>query len=182
MAETIIRNTTPPERAPLTEEECGLLYRIYYTRRNLLFSVFGIMIGYVLYRLWAEPALHSVHLDQKHKRLDFTLSPSEETILLTVIFLLPIIGYAVRLYFRSIHPYLVDARNGEKETISYRIVRKLHFPYTDQYFISLDDPRYMHHEVDAQFYQECHEGDQVFLYRGPKSRYVFNKSGRFTLM
>jgi hypothetical protein len=86
------------------------------------------------------------------------------------------------LFYRRIYNYRKDLKLGMKEKVSYTIIRKSHFPMTNQYYFSFDNPDYMHYEVDADLFYSMNEGDAVVIYRGKYSNHVFEKDARFTLM
>ncbi len=94
----------------------------------------------------------------------------------------PILSVAWVTYRRRVSPFRKDALRGEKELISFRIVRKQYFEHTGQYFVSFDNPDYMHHEVDRAFYYHCSPGDYAYIYRAPLSKYVFDNGGRFSIL
>ncbi len=171
-----------PLTEPLTDEEQAHLLHIFRSRRNLLISVGLILGGMICYIVLPEMDLSGGKGWQKLKRLDYLVSQNVLMLSILGALLLLILGYCLMLYIKRIHPFLSDARGGKKEVVSCRIIRKQYFPYTGQYFISFSDPRYMHHEVDAVFYEHCREGDIAYLYRAPRSKYVFDERGRFTLM
>jgi len=88
----------------------------------------------------------------------------------------------IRFYIKKVLAYKRDAESGMKERIAYTIVRKEYFPETDQYFVTFDDPDYMHHETNRDTWYNCHEGGYFFIYRAKKSKYVFEESGRFSII
>jgi hypothetical protein len=95
---------------------------------------------------------------------------------------IPVILVALVTYTKRIATFKKDAKKGEKEPIAYKIIRKQYFGHTDQYFVSFDNPNYMHHEVDEAFYHNCSPGDYAYMYRAPLSKYVFDKGGRFSIL
>lgn len=95
---------------------------------------------------------------------------------------LPIFGVMAFVFLRRVWPYRKDFLFGMKRPVYYTIIRKSYFPITQQYFISFDDPAYMHHEVDAAWYDACREGGTACLYMAPFSKYIFEENGRFTII
>jgi hypothetical protein len=151
----------------MSEEEIGHLMLVYRVRRRNFFVTFitAILIAYVCsFPNYEDPVTRGMHLA------------------ILTFFELPIIITGLLIYLIRIRPYLRDARNGVKDMIPYEIIRFTYFPQTNQYFISFDDPRYMHHEVDEVFYFNCTEGDYAYVSRAPISKYVFDQYGRFTLV
>lgn len=53
---------------------------------------------------------------------------------------------------------------------------------TNQYYVAFDDPDYMHHEIDENTFNNVNEGDNMYIYRGVYSKYVFEINGRFTIL
>ncbi|MCW3123459.1 MAG: hypothetical protein JWQ38_2951 [Flavipsychrobacter sp.] len=93
-----------------------------------------------------------------------------------------VISTGVYFLVKRILPYKKDANSGIKEKVPYEIIRKEYFPLTDQYYFALDDPNYLHHEVDAVFFSSCNEGDSIFVYRAIRSKFVFEANGRFSIL
>ncbi len=85
-------------------------------------------------------------------------------------------------FMRGVYPYYQDYKTGIKEGIPFVITFKVFFPLTNQYFISLNDPAYLHYEVTEAIYNDCWDGDDVVIYRAPKSKYMFNLRDSFGLM
>ena len=103
--------------------------------------------------------------------------------MLSLIFLgfVLLISY-ISFYIKSVLAYKRDAGSGVKERIAYTIVRKEYFPDTDQYFVSFDDPNYMHRETNRETWYNCDEGGYFFVYRAKRSKYVFEDNGRFNII
>jgi len=91
-------------------------------------------------------------------------------------------GSCFVLFWRRIYPYYKDYRKNEKEVVNYTITLKRFFPYTNQCFIGLDHPDYLFHQIEGPEWLSLNVGDHYPLYRAPKSKYVFNPKGCFTLM
>jgi len=165
----------------LTAEEKDQLQYIFYNRRRFFFIVFILLFILPFFRspLFGM-VLNSDHV-YKPKDSDGLTNRQVMYIVFTVLEL-PIVSMGAAVYFRSVRPYGIDIQKGVKEVVPYRIVNKQYFEYTNQYFISFDDPAYMHHEVDADFYGRCHIGDTAFVFRAPRSKYVFTENRRFTLL
>lgn len=166
---------------PLIEAETDHLFEIYKGRRNFFTLVFAALFILPFFRTpLFGMVLNSDH-EYKIKDLD-GLTNRQEMYIVFFALELPIVAVGAGIYLRSIRPFGIDAQKGVKEVVPYRIVNKQYFEYTGQYFISFDDPAYMHHEVGSDFYSRCNIGDVAFIFRAPKSKYVFTENGRFTLL
>ncbi len=75
-----------------------------------------------------------------------------------------------------------DIKNGLKEQVPRIITGKLYFEHTGQYFICFDDPAYKHHELPYAVWNSLSEGDTFNLYRAPLCGYVFNPTGKYTIL
>jgi len=147
---------------PLTKEDKEMLQSIYTTRLRFLTAAFAVWM--LLTSFWVVLLAHPK-------------GSSEIIIAVAVVFCICGATYIIR-----VEPFKKDVRNGVKEIVPYTIIRKEYFEFTGQYFVALDDPKYLHHEVDAATYSTCSEGDTMALYRAPKSKFVFEENGRFSLM
>lgn len=121
-----------------------------------------------------------------HKRLISFLAGLFIPVLVTV-FLYPFIAVmacaaAVVVYLRRIHPFYRDFRGGLKKVHFYQVTMKQFFPHTGQYFIGTGDPKYLHHEVDADTYALLSVGQLFAIYVAPHSKYAFNMRNRYTLL
>lgn len=173
--------TNKPETIPLTEEEKSHLLTIYNTRMRIFIAAFGFMIvegSYAALRGYKPKVADSYDYEIFSYKLI-----GMELFLVMLVFIHGMIFYfGFRVFFKKVHCFKKDANYGHKEVVYKTITDKKHFPATGQYFISFDDPDYMHHEVDADFYYAVEEGGTVSLFRGLYSKHVFQKDGRFTLM
>jgi hypothetical protein len=146
--------------APLSNAEIEHLQDIYFTRRNIFSAVYGALSIIMLlscFRAGVE---------------DMGL----------VVGQIPIVLICIGLYRRRVRPFKKDVLKGVKELVPYTITDKKYFELTGQYFFSFDDPDYMHYEVDAMMYSQCKEGDTLYVSRAPRSKYVFDEKGRFSIM
>lgn len=157
------------------------LQHIYKARCKLFFPVFAILLAYAIYCSFGG---YYRDIDDKY---DYQVFGHElnntELFIIMLIFLPGLISVCgIVIYLKKIHTYKKDVLLGMKEEVSYAIVRKQYFPRTNQYFLSFDDPKYMHYEVDALVYNAYNIGDTFPIYRGVYSKQVFEKNGRYTLM
>ena len=169
---------------PMNDEEKSHLWYIYNTRlRYWLISFIGILclaFG-VCYKGDTSPQLDIHGREKKEKKWD-NLTAGQMRLVSFGFLVLPISAVFFVSYRKRLMPFKKDAEHGEKELISYQIIRKQYFEHTGQYFVSFDNPDYMHHEVEEAFYFHCSPGDYAYMYRAPLSKYVFDKSGRFSLL
>jgi hypothetical protein len=165
----------------LTQEEKDHLLHIFNTRRNYFVIAF---IALFILPFFRTP-LFGMVVDSEHvyKVKDYDgLTNRQEMYIVFLALELPIVATGCIVYFRSIRPFSLDVRQGVKEVVPYQVINKQYFGYTGQYFISFSDPTYMHHEVDHEFYNRCQIGDTAFIFRAPRSGYVFTANGRFTML
>lgn len=176
----------PYETVPLTDDDKDFLLTIYDKRRRLLFVVYVILIAMALcfsfrgldYRTRYSPKVNHWEDEEDSKYISrFWMW----TINLTFLEL-PVVGTGLYFLFHRVLPFKKDADSGVKEKVPYRIIRKEYYEATRQYFVGFDDVNYEHHEVDADTFNKCNEGDVMYIYRGAKSKFVFENNGRFTLM
>lgn len=160
---------------PMNEDEKTHLWYIYNTRlRFWLISFLGMFcLAFGLcYSGDTRPQLDIEGKEIKAKKWD-NLTARQMRLVSFCFIGLPIAGVAWVSYRKRLLPYKKDARRAEKELISYQIVRKQYFEHTGQYFVSFDDPNYMHHEVDEAFYFHCSPGDYAYMYRAPPIKICF---------
>jgi len=161
------------QSTPLTTEEQNLLHDIYKTRLRY-------MIGFLSGAYMLIMQVNIGRIIKPFVSSSFADSIADYAVifcwlLVTTIFF----GW---IFYKRVNPFRKDYKQGVKVTVIYTIVRKTYFPYTNQYFIELNDPDYMHHEVDEAFYNNCSDGDTAYLYMAPCSKYIFEKNGRFTII
>lgn len=170
-----------PKTVLMTVDEREHLLLIYKKRLRLFVAVFAFMI--------AEAVIATFRYNKKntdepydYEVFGHVLVGAELFVVVLCFILAMIIPLGIRLFLKRIYPYKKDADLGRKEVITKTVTDKKYFPNTNQFFLSFDDPNYMHHEVDSAFYLSVEIGSHVALYRGLYSKYVFQKDGRFTLM
>ncbi len=171
----------PLPTVPLKEEEKEHLLIIYNTRLRYFSVAFSIILAYAIYVSFSALG-RDMSESYDYEILGHVLTRTELYLFaVTVscsIFIIP----GIRIYFKRILAYKRDALSGVKEIKSYTIVDKKYFSNTDQFFFSFDDPNYMHYEVTHDVYLSYNVGDKVPVYRAVRSKYVFEKDGRFTFM
>ena len=173
---------------PLTRDEMDHLRSIYNKRLKIFCAGYAFFVGFLVEILLPFTRLDEEHLYKRiesgtdYMILDYPINRED----LFYVYLLFFGGIFFTLgcvtYFRSLHPFLKDVRSGMKDPVVYTVVNKLSFEHTNEYFLSFDDPNYMHYEVESEVYYQCAIGDQFVLYRARFSKHVFEKDFRFTLL
>jgi len=153
-------------RAPLSEDDAFVLNVIYQSRLRTFLVVFTMMAGLVLFR--ASPyILGNEEIQHAAAFASFAL-----------IIILP----ALYIFFKGIWAYRRDIRAGFKYVIYQEVIGKQHFPHTGQYFLSLTDVNYMHHEVEQATFESIQIGDRYPVFFAAHSRYPFTLRSRITMM
>ena len=166
---------------PLNDDEREHLLIIYRTRLRYFSIVFSILIAYGIFnsfRVLGRDMSDKVDYEMFGHQITRTELYLGSVAFCTMIFIVP----GIRIYKRRILSFKRDALSGVKEVVSYTIIDKKYFGNTDQFFFSFNDPNYMHYEVTHDIYSSYRVGDVVPVYRGVRSKYVFEKDGRFTFM
>jgi len=167
------------EHVPLTDEEKDVLYNIYKTRQRFLYLAYCGISGFALVCCLRSIAKTNDTYDVKER---YTDSGMPIWVFSVSVIALIVISSALFFLFKKVMPFLKDFRSGVKEKVPYSIVRKEYFPLTNQYYVALDDPDYMHHEIDEETYYKVCEGDNMYIYRAINSKYIFELNGRFTIL
>lgn len=162
---------------PLSKDDLEQLQAIYWTRRKLFYGTCSGLFAFFLYAVFRYNTWAVVYLLRGDMRAFLLQFLYGDGLLMAILLIVMTAIYCLR-----IAPYAVDCKKTCKECVPYVVTMKQYFNTTGQYFIGLNDPDYLHHEVDADFYGKVNEGDTVVLYRAPKSKYVFNARGRFSMM
>ncbi len=177
----------PYEQVPLTEDDRNLLMAVYKVRRRiLLMACFFVMF---------MAFLGSQHgIDNYDRYTGKLVSRWEETYdsrflnrmgiwMVNIGFLeIPLGSCFLLIWYKKVRPITRDLKAGVKDIIPYQIIRKEYFPLTGRFYVALDDPNYLHHEIDEDTYYNCSEGGFIYVYRAPKSKFVFEESGRFIIL
>jgi hypothetical protein len=174
-----------PDLTALTLIEKDHLLHIYHTRLRLFTLAYSAVVLYALlccFRVDYRDRMSGRIQQWTAERGDHLVSRNQ-MIMINILFLEgPLLFMGYRVYRKRIACFKKDAVNGIKEVVPYKIIRKTYLPHTNEFFISFDDPNYMHHEVNVDFYMNCNEGDTAYLYRAPSSKYIFDREGKFSLM
>lgn len=155
------------ERVPLTEDDKEVLNVIFQTRSRLFIFVFVALLLVAL--LGVFPFLY------QHKNW-YLVSGSILGLLLLVFF--P--GFVI--YRTKIWAFRQDVRSGFKLKVLEEIIDKLYFENTDQYFLSLSDVDYLHHEVLQADFEAAQIGGTYPIFFSSHAHYAFNLRTTITLM
>ena len=176
------------EAVPLTKEETDHLQVIYTQRFRVFCAGYSFLVGYGLYNtLGRYSTLTREQLSERagesidYEVFDYAITRFDMFYILLFFFGGLIVISGIITFYKKVYPFKKDIRSGKKEIVGYKIVNKLYFGTTKEYFLSFSDPRYLHHEVDAETYDSFNIGDEVKVHRGMYSKPVFEKDGRFTL-
>jgi len=177
-------NKKQGELVPLDEEDRNFLLAIFYRRRRFLFSAYAVLILMVLFASVPRAGRRHAYTSQSWREIDDSKYVSYGgmwAINLLVIGSI-VMGPGIYILRRRVLAVKADVDSGVKEKVPYTILRKQHFPLTDQYFVWIDDPENLDHEISAETYYNCEEGDTLYIYRAAKSKLVFELNGRFELL
>lgn len=174
----------PGNSMPLNEDERQLLKTMYTTRLRFFAGVF--------FPLTMLGIFYGQRIDFKTRSGDERMYKAEQEVASLsrkqmkyagVLWLeLPILSVACYLFIKRINPLRKDLKDGKKYSVNYEVISKQYFPLTNQYFISLNDTDYLHHEVEEPVYEETAEGAEFPIYVTRYARYVFNKNESYTIL
>ncbi len=169
----------PSATVPLTDDELDFLRSIYKKRRRFLLLVYVAMFvvaAFVCAFAYSMDVLQNEMMPKDNIHYASTLELRVINFLFISCILLLSWAY---FYFRKALPFKRDADSGVKEQISYTIVKKTYFELTKKYYITFDDPSYLHHETDEDTWYNCYEGGYFYIYRAVRSKFVFEDNGRY---
>ncbi len=171
----------PPlyEHVPLTDDDKEMLFTIYDSRRRFLLIVYIILFVMVLF-ISLNGFGNEIFL-MSFKKIMTILVISNRLIFLCFLETV-MMSTGLFFLFTRVLPFRHDIKSGIKEKIPYAVVKKQYFPLTNQYYLTLDDPEYLFHEIDEDIYNSVNKGDNVYLYKTINSKYVFEEDGRFTIL
>lgn len=176
-------------KEPLTDDERNTLLHIYRSRLRLFVSTFAILF----FLAWVKTGPVHVGGGDTHVirqrgangfiyREYWSITINQFLILMKVGLLSALCIPGAIIYSRRIAPYRRDARIGLKAILYHTVIGKRSFATTGQYFLLLDNPDCMHHEVDAMTYEQVTLGQMWPMYFGPCSGYAFNPRGTYSPM
>jgi hypothetical protein len=83
------------------------------------------------------------------------------------------ITISLEMYYTSVLAFKRDAESGKKCRQAYVVTRKEYFPITDQYFVRLNNKADRHYEVSKEAYDNCKEGEVIFMDQTIRTKYIF---------
>jgi len=86
--------------------------------------------------------------------------------------------YSVFNYCWFTRPYKKDVEGGVKYKLPFKVTEKRFYPMIGQYMVSVFGIGRMV-EVDQDTFQNCKEGEDIFLYMALRCRYLFNNLDSF---
>jgi hypothetical protein len=174
------------EQAPLTADEKDMLLTVYDQRRRLIFVVYTIFFA-LIFALSGR-----IDIRARYSNGVVRWEENNEDAKYVSRFWMKMINFAfletivmstgVYFWMKRVRPLKKDADMGVKEGVPYEIVKKEYFAVSGQYFFDIDDPAYLHHEVDEDTYNKLNEGDYFYIFRGVHSKFVFEENGRYTIL
>lgn len=174
------------EKVPLTENEKDLLLTVYDTRRRLLFIVYAILISiaFACSQRIDYRSRYSHKVDRWQDNNDDAKFVSRFGMkLISFCFLESmVIGTGLFFLFKRVLPLKRDADSGVKEKVPYTILKKEYYSVNERYYFAIDDPALLHYEVDRDTYNSLSEGATFYVYRDARSRFVFENSGKYTIL
>ena len=171
----------------MSKLEIMILKTIFRTRIKIF------CVGYSFFSFWLLRFLLMQYIGvkdyNKHigKGSDFELLGHQMTrlemfyllaIFFGTIFFIP----GIIIIKKRIYPFYLDIKKGIKEPVRLKISRKQEFPFVNKYYFFFDNLQVKHFEVEDNIFNDYCEGDELIIYRAPKSKYVFVKDARFELL
>ena len=155
------------ESVALTDDDIVVLDVIYRSRMRTFSGVFGTL--FLIGLLSIGP---------------FILYPEDTTQIYASLFglLILVVIPGIIVFGKRVRVYKKDIQAGYKLKVYEQVVNKQYFQTTDQYFLSLNNSNYLHHEVNAEVYASISIGDHYPVYFAAHSRYPFTLRSRITMM
>jgi hypothetical protein len=176
----------PYEKIPLTADEKSMLLDLYDSRRRFLFVVYIILFVVALgcsqridSRSRYSWQIH--HWEENNPDTQF-ISRFGMRIVSFCFLETVVLGSGVFFFVTRAYRLKKDADSGMKEKVPYKILQKQYYSVSEQYFFDIDNPALLHHEVDKDTYNKLNEGDYFYIYRGEKSKFIFEESGKYTIL
>lgn len=154
-------------REALSEDDLFVLRVIFNARLRTWLVVFSVLFAFIAYL--AYPYLFYSHDS-------YQIAGSIAGICVFVLF------PAAIFFWKKVWVYRQDLKADFKYVVQEQIVRKQYFVYTDQYFLSLSDPDYLHHEVTKEDFEKWEVGDHYPVCFAAHSHYPFTLRSRITMM
>lgn len=168
---------------PLTGDESAMLQQIYKVRIRVFITTYAFLLLLAFKAGMSVDGGSRAGTSYKYDVRDNEGFSRRQMYGITIPFMEAFVaGTGIVLYRKRILPLKKDRDNKVKEAIYYTVTQKQVFEHTGQYFIGLNHPDYLFHEVDFDTWNNTKVGDPFAVYRAPLSKYVFNARGKFTIM
>lgn len=174
---------TSGERLPLTKEESAFLRHIYKKRLKLfaLTYLFLIIVAFGSALAVDGPSDRYGRRMYSYRSKETGLS-REQMYAITIPLLETFVIVSGVVFFRKrIWQIRKDIKNNLKEPIYYTVVQKNVYEHTGQYFVGLNHPDYLFHEVDFDVWKNIVVGEPFVVFRAPLSKQAFNANGTFKI-
>lgn len=171
---------------PMSNDEISFLMRVYEKRRWFLIkcclAFVPVMIIAAIRYEEIEPWFNVKHKQWYEKDIAYYFAKLPVYLTHISVGLAIFSVIAIYMNYARVRPLKADAQSGMKQKIPCIITRKQHMPLTNQYYVWTDNPHKPGYEVAEHIYNNCSEGDVIYLYRAPKSKLVFEKDGRYEIL
>lgn len=184
----MLHQTTDSSCEALSPDERAVLKTIFRQRLRLFLLVFGVvlLIAFLAASTIDSPASRFSGSNHRHiyKPDDSNFHISRKMMhVISFCFLGGIVLIVfISIFRKRVWCFYKDLRYNNKEVIYYEVMRKQRFEHTNQFFLGLNDPDYLFHEVDEQTWLQVQAGDAFPVYRAPFSKYAFHLHGKYTIM
>lgn len=162
---------------PMTEDDLDTLNTIYQKRVRFFLPVFLMMLGLAL---WFGLSYGSFKGYKANENFGITTGQLEIIDIACLEIVVFIMGAFI--YVKSIGCIKRDFQRRLKQPIVYHVVQKRFFENTGQYFVGLNNPKCLFQEVDAMTWNQVNVGSEFVVFRAPKSKYIFNPRGQFSII
>ena len=177
----------PYKQEPLTDDDRSLLLAVYNARRRIILPASIFLMLLALYAGQKSIDRYDKYSGKVYSRWeedeDAKYVGRKAMYIIKFSFLaVPLASCFLFIWYKKLRPITQDINAGVKDVIPYQIIRKEYFPLTGRFYVALDDPNYLHHEIDEETYYNCTEGGFIYVYRAPKSKFIFEESGHFVIL
>lgn len=171
----------------MSKIEKMILKKIFHTRIKIFSVGYSIFSFWLLRFLFGQYFLIDDYNKVYKKGGDYEFFGHQMTrldmfyllaVFFGVLFFIP--GFIV--FKNRIYPFYLDIKNGKKEPVHLKISRKQEFIHVNKYYFFFNDLKVKHFEVEEHIYNDYCVGDELIIYRAPKSKYVFVKEVRFEIL
>lgn len=163
---------------PMTADDLDMLHTIYQKRVRFFLPLFLGMLGFAL---WFGLSFSPLKGHYKTNE-NFGITPGQLQLIDIVCIEIVVLIIGIYIYVKSIRCIKQDFKNRLKQPIVYHVIQKRFFETTGQYFVGLNNPKCLFQEVDEETWNQINVGAAFTIFRAPKSKYVFNPRGKFSII